>query len=88
MKEKHPSLVDELSRRFTGALTSDSMEGGNRRLKHELRAEYLRDESSEGRCILIALKDSTKTFKEGAPHRSFSNTNRTFSFQQIMGRRT
>jgi len=88
LKEKHPNLVDELSGRFMGALTSNSMEGGNWRLKYELRADYLRDESIEGRCLLIALKDSTKIFKEGAPHRSFTNTNGTFNYQKIMGRRT
>jgi hypothetical protein len=88
LREKHPNLVDELSGGFIGALTSNTMEGGNWRLKYELRADYVREESIEGRCLLIAIKDSTKTFKEGRPHRSFTNTNTTFNYQKIMGRRT
>jgi len=86
LKERYPNLVDSESCEFIGAMTTNSIEGGNWRLKYELRTAYQRDESIEGRCLLIALKDSTKNFKEGAPYRSFSNSNGTF--QKIMGRRT
>jgi hypothetical protein len=47
-----------------GALTSNSIEGGNRTLKYELRADYVEDQSTEGECLLIDLKDSRKTFKK------------------------
>jgi hypothetical protein len=36
--------------------------------------------------FLYRVKHSTKTLKEGAPHRSFTNTNTTFNCQKIMGR--
>jgi hypothetical protein len=41
------------------------MESGNWRMKYELRSAYQNDGSAEARCILLALKDSLQTFKEG-----------------------
>jgi hypothetical protein len=86
LREKQPNLIDQLSGELTAPLTTNTMEGGNWRLKYELRADYVREESIEGRCLLTAIKDSTKTFKEGRPHISFTNTNTTFNCQKIMGR--
>jgi len=83
LREKHPNLIDQLSGELTAPLTTNTMEGGNRRLKYELRADYVREESIEGRCLLSAIKDSTKTFKEGRPHRSFTNTNTTKQLQSL-----
>ena len=60
------------------------MEGGNWRMKYELRSAYQNDESIESRCILMALKDSLQTFKEGKPHKSFANINGRFDFQRTM----
>jgi hypothetical protein len=51
--------------KYIGATTTNAMEGGNWRMKYELRPSYQNDESVESRCILMALKDSLQTFKEG-----------------------
>jgi hypothetical protein len=53
-------------------------------MKYELRAAYQNDGSAEARCVLLALKDSLQTFKEGRPHKSFANINGEFKFQSVM----
>lgn len=85
LKEKYPDLVDHESGRFIGAMTTNSMEGGNWRLKYELRADYRRDESIEARCVLIVLRDSMKTFRKGMPEASFASMNSGFEYGVIMG---
>jgi hypothetical protein len=91
LKGRYPDLVvddDEQSTKFIGATTTNAMEGGNWRMKYELRSAYQNDGSAESRCILLALKDSLQTFKEGRPHKSFANINGEFEFQSVMeGRR-
>lgn len=84
LKKKYPDLVDEETGEYVGATTTNSMEGGNWRLKYELRADYTRDESIEGRCILIALKDSTHTFKHGRPSQTFGTINSNFQYSAVM----
>jgi len=88
LKENYPSLVDEQTGEFIGAMTTNVMEGGNWRIKYELRADYQRDESIEARCILIALRDSMKTFKNGMPEVSFASMNSEFEYGMIMGATT
>lgn len=85
LKKRYPNLVDYESGEFIGAMTTNAMEGGNWRLKYELRAAYQRDESIEARCILIALRDSTKTFRNGKPEASFAGMNSVFEYGTIMG---
>ncbi|MHB2035463.1 MAG: hypothetical protein ACYCPW_01795 [Nitrososphaerales archaeon] len=81
----HPDLVDSETGKYIGATTTNAMEGGNWRMKYELRSSYQNDRSIESRCILMALKDSLQTFKEGKPHMSFANINGRFDFQRTMG---
>ena len=85
LKERYPNLVNE-SGEFIGAMTTNSIEGGNWRLKYELRAAYARDESAEGRCLLIALRDSTSTFRHGHPEESFGAMNSDFQYATVMKR--
>ncbi len=85
LKESYPNLVDSESGEFIGAMTTNAMEGGNWRLKYELRAAYQRDESVEARCLLIALRDSMKTFANGKPEISFAGMNSVFEYGMIMG---
>jgi hypothetical protein len=84
LKARYPDLVDETNGKYIGATTTNSMEGGNWRMKYELRASYQNDGSIESRCILMALKDSLQTFKEGKPRRNFANINGRFDFQMTM----
>lgn len=56
-------------------------------MKYELRSAYQNICSIEARCILLALKDSLQTFKEGRPHKSFASINGGFNFQRIMENR-
>jgi rubredoxin len=85
LKERYPSLVDEQTGEYVGAMTTNSMEGGNWRLKYELRAAYQKDESIEARCLLVALRDSMKTFRNGRPEASFASMNSKFGYDRIMG---
>ena len=84
LKETYPNLVDGQTGEYVGAMTTNSMEGGNWRLKYELRAAYQNDESIEARCLLIALRDSMKTFRNGRPEASFAAMNSEFGYSRIM----
>ncbi len=84
---RHPDLFDQETGKYIGAMTTNAMEGGNWRMKYELRSAYQNAGSVEARCILLALKDSLQTFKEGRPHRSFANINGGFDFRRIMEHR-
>jgi hypothetical protein len=84
LKENYPCLVDGQTGEYVGAMTTNSMEGGNWRLKYELRAAYQNDESIEARCLLIALRDSMKTFRNGRPEASFASMNSKFGYGRIM----
>ena len=61
------------------------MEGGNWRLKYELRAPYMLAESIFARTMLIALKDSLYTFRHGHPEESFAHRNGIFRYSRILG---
>ena len=88
LKGRYPNLVDPETGRFIGAMTTNSMEGGNHRLKHELRADYVDDESAEARCLLMAIRDSAKTFMNGHPEQSFAAMNSGFEYGMLMGAST
>lgn len=88
LMEKYPSLVrldDDGSCRFLGATTTNAMEGGNWRIKYELRVPYKDVESAFGRSLLIALKDSLYTFRHGRAEESFAHMNGVFTYSRIMG---
>jgi len=83
MKEKYPQFVapdDE----FTGALTTNCIEGGNWRIKHELRTEYQNIDSITGRTILVTIVDSSYNFRSGRPEESFAHSNSSFKFEDVM----
>jgi len=87
LSAQHPDLFDQETGKYIGAMTTNAMEGGNWRMKYELRSAYQNVDSIEARCILLALKDSLQTFKEGRPHLSFANINGVFDFRRIMENR-
>ncbi|MDI6738076.1 MAG: hypothetical protein QME12_06200, partial [Nanoarchaeota archaeon] len=83
LRAKFPKFINEKGE-FIGALTTNTMEGGNWRIKNELRTPYSRCDSIIGRTTLICLKDSIFTFREGKPCESFAHKNTNFSFEKIM----
>ena len=87
LMEKYPRLVEVMkdgSMRFVGATTTNSMEGGNWRVKNELRVPYLLPESIFARSLLIELRDSLYTFRHGQPEESFAHEKGVFSYSRIM----
>jgi hypothetical protein len=67
LKGRYPDLVDdEQIRKFIGIVTTNAMEGGNWRMKYELRSANQNDGSAESRCILFALKYSLQTLKNSS----------------------
>jgi hypothetical protein len=87
LSARHPYLFDSETGKYIGGMTTNAMEGGNWGMKYELRSAHQNVASIEARCILLALKDSLQTFKEGRPHRSFANINGAFDFRRIMENR-
>jgi hypothetical protein len=87
LRDKYPQLVvlrDDGSLAFLGATTTNAAEGGNWRLKYELRVPYRLAESAFARSMLIALKDSLYTFRHGRPEESFAHENGVFSYSAVM----
>jgi len=83
LKGRFPKYFDKEGN-FLGALTSNSIEGGNWRIKHELRTPYSNCDSITARTILICLMDSIFTFRKGRPIESFGHKYTKFSFRKIM----
>ena len=83
MKKKHPDFIDPEGE-FTGSLTTNCIEGGNWRIKHELRTEYQNINSITGRSILATIADSIYTFRSGKPNESFAHANSSFKFEDAM----
>ncbi len=88
LMEKYPEFIRTMkdgSKLFLGATTTNAMEGGNWRVKYELRVPYLLPESVFARSMLIELGDSLYTFRHGHPEESFGHRNGVFSYSRIMG---
>src|SRR3989338_599255 len=83
LREKYPRFVVDSN--FIGATTTNEMEGGNWRLKYELRTSYSNQDAITGRVILACLLDSIYTFRNGMPDESFAHKHTGFSFGKIMG---
>lgn len=82
LKEKYPKFVEGDC--FGGAVTTNSIEGGNWRIKYELRTSYSAENSITARAILICLYDSIYTFRNGMPDESFAHKHTNFNFERIM----
>jgi hypothetical protein len=83
LKDKYPKFV--VNKNFIGATTTNAMEGGNWRLKYELRTSYSNQDAITGRVVLACLLDSIYTFRNGMPNESFAHKHSNFSFGKIMG---
>ena len=82
LRERYPQFVSKDE--FLGATTTNAMEGGNWRIKYELRVPYLVPESIFARSMLIELRDSLYTFRHGHPEESFAHRNGVFSYSRVL----
>lgn len=82
LKGKYPKFIE--GNCFSGATTTNSIEGGNWRIKYELRTSYSKEDSITARAILICLYDSIYTFRNGMPNESFAHKHTHFNFERIM----
>lgn len=82
MKERYPWMVSDNN--FTGALTTNAIEGGNWRIKFELRTSYKNIDSIETRAALICIMDSMYCFRYGKAMESFVHANSQFAFEGVM----
>lgn len=83
LKGKFPKYFDK-EENFLGAITTNSIEGGNWRIKFELRTAYSVKESITARTILICLNDSIFTYRKGVSIESFAHKYSNFTFEKIM----
>ena len=67
-----------------GLSTTNAMEGGNFRIKWNLRVPYSNLQVCGGRVILGAIYDSVYTFRNGRPCESFAHKHSTFTYADIM----
>jgi hypothetical protein len=83
LKEKYPDFVDS-GGSFNGAITTNAIEGGNWRVKYELRVSYSNERSIAARTVLICILDSMYNFRYGKPEESFTHVNSPFRFEDVM----
>lgn len=83
LKRMHPEYFDK-DGSFNGHLTSNCMEGGNWRMKYAVRVAHERADSSTGKSILAAIKDSIFTLRGGKVKESLANVVGVFTFGRIM----
>ncbi|MGC8558380.1 MAG: hypothetical protein ACP5NC_05240, partial [Nitrososphaeria archaeon] len=68
LREQFPEYFDS-DGNFIGHITSNSMEGGNWRIKYAIRLSFTRTDTVAGKSILAAVKDSVFTMSNGKPSR-------------------
>lgn len=83
IKKEHPDLLDEKGN-FPGYTNTNGMEGGNWRVKNSVRVPHIRNDSSAGRNILAAIKDSVFGMRGGKVRESLANKIGFFRFANIM----
>lgn len=82
LKERYSKFIE--NKEFIGAITTNAIEGGNWRIKYELRTPYSNVESITARSVLICLYDSIYTFRNGMPDESFAHKHTSFNIGKIM----
>ena len=83
LKRKYPDLVGE-DGEFLGHVDTNAVEGGNWRIKYNLRTSYLNGDVCLGRVLLGLINDSMFTFKNGRPDLSFGHINSEFRYGKVM----
>lgn len=66
LREEYPALWDEETGSFGGAISTNAIEGDNRRLKYGLQMPYVRVPLRTARTDLLALHDSMYVSRNGA----------------------
>ncbi|MFQ6056527.1 MAG: hypothetical protein ACE5J3_11160 [Methanosarcinales archaeon] len=91
MSTKYPQYVEKRTKEnkiteniFTGTTTTNSIEGGNWRIKSKIGVPYQNIDSYYGRATLSAIFDSLFTFSSGKPTESFTHINSNFTFEAVM----
>ena len=82
LKAKYPHLVE--NDMFKGSLSTNTMEGGNWRIKWNLRTSYSNLDGMSGRVLLITLMDSMYVFRNGRPIESFAHQYSDFNHGMVM----
>ena len=84
LREQFPEYFDS-DGNFIGHITSNSMEGGNWRIKYAIRLPFIRTDTVAGKSILAAVKDSVFTMRKGKNRVSIAERLGSFSFAGVMG---
>jgi len=82
LAKKYPVFVEDDA--FNGAISTNAIEGGNWRIKYELRTPYRNIDAIGGRILQILISESMKTFSSGKPVESFGAVNSNFTYSQVM----
>ncbi len=85
LKKEKPELFDGKGEFMLKHTTTNGMEGGNWRLKYLIRQAHTRTDSSAGRSLLAAIRDSVFTIRKGKVKESPANGYGFFSFARVMG---
>lgn len=83
LKTNFPFLFEGDDLKIEG-ISTNSIEGGNWRVKYILQTLYSKIESIFGRTSVIAIKESMKTFNKGKPMESYAHRVSDFEFGDIM----
>ena len=81
--QMYPELGDE-DGHFTGALSTNSIEGGNWRIKYGPGVPYTSSNSLSARALPLVIGDYVKTFRERRPDESFAQIHGSFTYSRVM----
>jgi hypothetical protein len=84
LKKEKPELFDKGGNFRFEHTSTNGMEGGNWRLKYLIRQAHKRNDSSAGRSLLAAIRDSVFTMRVGKVKESLANKLGFFSLGKVM----
>ncbi len=83
VKEKFPEYFHNGI--FVGHITSNSMEGGNWRVKYAIRLLFKRADTAAGKSVFAVIKDSVVTMRRRKNKISPAQRFGLFTFARVMG---
>jgi hypothetical protein len=84
LKNEKPELFDKGGKFRFEHTSTNGMEGGNWRVKYLIRQAHRRNDSSAGRSLLAAMRDSVFTVRGGKVKESLANKLGFFSLGKVM----
>jgi len=86
LSKKYPMFVEERNGKevFTGATSTNVIEGCNHRLKYNLRGSASSSDYLLGRNLLILIDESLKHYSNGKPCMGFGAKYSNFTFSKVM----